>query len=56
MQQLSLDKRLDRLGQHIVRARLYLDLWYYFEADDTRRHIIETMREYNEFFRFTPHA
>lgn len=55
-QQLSIDERLDRLGQHIVRARLFLDLWRYFELDDTRRHIIETMREYNEYFRFTPHA
>ncbi|RXG88728.1 hypothetical protein [Bradyrhizobium zhanjiangense] len=56
MQQLSLDQRLDRIGQHIVRARLFLDLWYYFEENDTRQHIIDTMREYNEFFRFTPHA
>lgn len=56
MQQLTLEQRLHRLGQHAVRARLFLDLWYYFEADDTRQHIIETMGEYNEFFRFTPHA
>ncbi|NYG49872.1 hypothetical protein GGD67_007371 [Bradyrhizobium sp. IAR9] len=54
--QLSIDQRLDRLGQHVVRARLFLDLWSYFELDDTRQHIIETMRDYNEFFRFTPHA
>lgn len=56
MQQLALDQRLDRLGQHVVRARLFLDLWYYFEADDTRQYIIETMGEYSDFFRFTPHA
>jgi AbiU2 len=53
---LPLNKRLDRLGQQIIRARLYYDLWLYFEEDNSRRKIIETMRDYNEFFRFMPHA
>jgi AbiU2 len=56
MQPLPLNQRLDRIGQHIVRARLFLDLWFYFEAQESRRKIIHTMREYDEFFRFTPHA
>lgn len=56
MRPLPLNQRLDRIGQHIVRARLFLDLWFYFEEQDSRRKIIDTMREYNEFFRFTPHA
>jgi hypothetical protein len=56
MQPLPLNERLDRIGQHIVRARLFLDLWFYFEERDSRRKIIETMEDYNEFFRFTPHA
>jgi AbiU2 len=56
MQPLPLNARLDRIGQHIVRARLFLDLWFYFEGRDSRRKIIDTMRDYNEFFRFTPHA
>jgi hypothetical protein len=56
MQPLPLNERLDRIGQHIVRGRLFLDLWFYFEEQDSRGKIIETMREYNEFFRFTPHA
>jgi hypothetical protein len=55
-QPLPLNTQLDRVSQHVVRARLFLDLWFYFEAKDTRPKIIETMREYNEFFRFTPHA
>jgi hypothetical protein len=49
---LPLDERLYRAGQHVVRARLFLD----FEQNTSRAKIIETMREYNEFFRFTPHA
>jgi len=56
MQPLQLDNRLERIGQHIVRARLFLDLWLYFEEKDSRRKIIDTMREFNEFFRFTPRA
>lgn len=56
MQQLPLDQRVDRVGQHIVRARLFLDLWSYFEEADSRPHIIGVMQEYSEFFRFTPHA
>jgi hypothetical protein len=53
---LPLDKRLYHAGQHVVRARLFLDLWFYFEEKTTRAKIIGTMREYNEFFCFTPHA
>src|SRR5579862_3469806 len=53
---LPLDRRLHVAAQHVVRARLFFDLWFYFEGRKTRREIIETMREYNEFFRFTPHA
>jgi hypothetical protein len=56
MQPLPLNQRLDLIAQHLVRARLFLDLWFYFEERDSRRKIIETMREYNEFFLFTPHA
>lgn len=56
MQPLPLNEQLDRVSQHVIRARLFLDLWSYFESADTRPQIIETMRDYNEFFRFTPHA
>lgn len=53
---LPLKVRVDRVAQHIIRARLFLDLWSYFEEDRSRRKIFETMDEYSEFFRFTPHA
>jgi hypothetical protein len=53
---LPLTQRLYRLGQQIVRAKLYYDLWFYFEEHRTRHKIIDTMRDYNEFFRFSPHA
>jgi hypothetical protein len=53
---LPLNQRLNRLGQQIVRAGLYYDLWYYFEEHNSRQKIITTMRDYNEFFRLSPHA
>jgi len=53
---LSFKERVDRVGQHIVRARLFFDLWFYFEAERTRAKILDTMEEYNAFFRYTPHA
>jgi len=56
MAALSLNERVGRLGQHVVRARLFLDLWFFFEEHHSRQRIIETMREYDQFFRFTPHA
>ena len=52
----SLNQRLDRLGQQIVRAKLFYDLWFYFEENKSRKKIIDTMRDYNEFFKFAPHA
>jgi hypothetical protein len=55
-QPLPLDERLYRASQHVVRSRLFFDLWFYFEEAKTRPKTLETMREYNEFFRFTPHA
>jgi len=56
MQPLPLSQRLDLIHEHIVRARLFLDLWFYFEERNSRRQIIKTVEEYNEFFRFTSHA
>jgi hypothetical protein len=44
MRPLPLNQRLDRIGQHIVRARLFLDLWFYFEERDSQHKIIETIK------------
>lgn len=53
---LPFNERLERAAQLILRSGIFLDLWLYFESQDTRPAIIDTMRCYNEFFRFTPHA
>lgn len=51
---LSLDERLYRAGQHVLRSRLFFDLWFYFEGAETRPHIFETMCNYNDFFGSRP--
>jgi len=51
-----IDTRLEIAAQLVVRARIFYDIWRYFEGEETRVIIIDTMREYNEFFRFAPHA
>jgi hypothetical protein len=56
MQPLTFNERVYRIGQHVIRARLFFDLWYYFEGEETRSKIVDIMEEYNEFFKFTPHA
>jgi hypothetical protein len=53
---LPIDERLERAAQLVLRSRVFLDIWFYFESKDTRPAIIDTMRCFNEFFRFAPHA
>jgi hypothetical protein len=48
--------RVDRAVQLVLRSRIFFDIWFYFEAKQTRLVMLDTMREYNEFFRFMPHA
>jgi hypothetical protein len=53
---LPINERVYRAVQLVLRARIFFDIWFYFEAKETRASILNTMREYNEFFRFMPHA
>src|SRR5260370_35672566 len=53
---LPIDDRVERAAQLVLRSRIFFDIWFYFEGSDTRPAILDTMREYNEFFRFAPHA
>jgi len=53
---LPIDVRLEAAAQLVLRSRIFYDIWAYFEGADTRLAIIDTMRIYNEFFRFAPHA
>lgn len=53
---LPVDERLETAGQLVLRARIFYDIWRYYEGAETRPKILDTMNEYSEFFRFDPHA
>jgi hypothetical protein len=53
---LPINDRVRRAVQLVLRARIFFDIWFYFEAKETRAGILNTMQEYSEFFRFMPHA
>jgi len=48
--------RLQLAGQLVTRARIFYDIWWFYEGADTRPKIIDTMDMYSEFFRFDSHA
>jgi AbiU2 len=50
------DERIQLAAQLVVRARIFYDLWWFYENEDTRSKIIGTLNEYSEFFRFDVHA
>jgi hypothetical protein len=53
---LPINDRVYGAVQLVLRARIFFDIWFYFEAKETRSSILNTMQEYSEFFRFMPHA
>jgi len=53
---LPIDERLETAAQLVLRARIFYDIWRFFEGMETRPAIIDTMRLYGAFFRFDPHA
>jgi hypothetical protein len=53
---LSFDDRLKLAGQLVGRARIFFDVWWFYEGDQTRPAILDAMNEYPEFFRYDSHA
>jgi hypothetical protein len=53
---LPINDRVFRAVQLVLRARIFFDIWFYFENKETRSAILNTMQEYSEFFRFMPNA
>jgi hypothetical protein len=53
---LPLDERLNVAAQLLTRARIFYDIWWFYEGADTRPKILGTMNVYSEFFRFDTHA
>jgi hypothetical protein len=53
---LPIDEQLETAGELVVRSRIFYDIWRFFEGEETRPNIIDTMNRYSEFFRFDAHA
>ncbi len=53
---LSVEERLEVLTQTIIRARIYYDLWWCLEGEETLLKIVGTLNDYSDFFRFTRHS
>src|SRR5450631_2712243 len=53
---LPIDERLVVASQLVVRARIFHDIWRYYESAETRPGILGAMNQYSEFFRFDTHA
>lgn len=51
-----LDEKIRIAGDLSIRARIFFDIWWFYESADTRRKVSGTMNEYSEFFRFDSHA
>jgi hypothetical protein len=47
---------VDLAGQLAVRARVFLDIWWIYEAVHTRGKYLATMNRFSEFYRFDSHA
>ena len=53
---LPIDERLEEAARLVVRSRIFLDIWFYFESKDTRPAIIDTMDRFSDYFQFDSHA
>ena len=50
------DERLEVAADLVVRARIFYDIWRYYEDAETRPAIIGALNQYSEVFRFDTHA
>ena len=53
---MTLEQKLDRLAQLILRARVFFDLWWIYKGAPTHLKHLPAMNRYSEFFRFDIHA
>ena len=55
-QKLGLDEQIDIATNQLVRARIFLDIWWHYHGSPTRGQSLDSMNEFPEFFRFDEHA
>ena len=55
-QKLDLNEQIDIASNQLVRARIFLDIWWHYHGSPTRGQSLDSMNEFPEFFRFDEHA
>lgn len=53
---IPLDERIELAAELIKRARIFYDIWWFYEEEDTRSKNLYTMNRYSAFFRFDSYA
>lgn len=53
---MTLEEKLQKLEQVVLRARAHFDIWWVYAGAGTRPRVLPTMNEFSEFFRFDEHA
>jgi AbiU2 len=53
---LPLDERLNTATQLIIRARVFFDIWWFYEGNETRPIIKSTWENFDQFCIFDRHA
>lgn len=51
-----IDERLEIAGLLVTRARIFYDIWWFYERSDIPERVFDTMNDYSEFVRFDNHA
>jgi hypothetical protein len=55
-QKLDLNQQINIARNQLVRARIFLDIWWHYHGSPTRGQSLDAMNEFPEFFRFDEHA
>ena len=53
---IPVERRLEIVTEQIIRAKLFYDIWWFYKGNETRPHIIDTLNNFSEFFRYDEHA
>lgn len=52
----GLEEKVERAAEHVVRARLFFDVWYYLESAGNDPARLNALNQFSAYFRFDLHA
>jgi hypothetical protein len=53
---LPIEERIERAAQHVVRAQLFFEIWFYFESAGNIPVRLNALNQFANFFYFDSHA